>query len=91
MKVSLGSINDSIEILKVSTNTKLEKLHDEMYGSLGSKFGYYILLIISHVIAPVLLAGMIAYEKRGGDPQKRNIINRLQSIGIINQMLFHIL
>ena len=88
MNVSLGSINDTIEILKVSTNTKLEKLHDEMYGSLGSKIGYYILLIISHIIAPVLLAGMIAYEKRGGDPQKRNIINRLQSIGIINQILF---
>ena len=88
MNVSLGSINDTIEILKVSTNTKLEKLHDEMYGSLGSKIGYYILLIISHIIAPVLLAGMIAYDKRGGDPQKRNIINRLQSIGIINQILF---
>ena len=88
MNVSLGSINTTLEILKVSTNTKLERLHDEMYGTFGSKIGYYILLIISHILAPVLLAGMIAFEKRGGDPQKRNIINRLQSIGIINQILF---
>ena len=88
MNVSLGSMNNIIEILKISTNTKLERLHYEMYGSLSSRIGYYALLIISHIVAPVLLAGMVAYEKRGGDPQKRNIINRLQSIAITNQILF---
>ena len=91
MNVSLGSINDTIEILKISTNTQLEKLHQEMYGSLVSRIFYIILLVISHVVSPLLITGMIAYEKRGGDPQKRNIINRLQSFALMNQIMFMLL
>ena len=39
-------------------------------------------LTLTHLIGPILLLGIIAYEKYGGDPQKRNIINRLQTLGV---------
>ena len=74
--------NYSIEIVRVSTNTELERLYDYMYGSMTCKISYILLLLLTYILGPLLLLGVIAYEKRGGDPQKRNIINRLQSIGI---------
>ena len=80
--------NFSIEILNVSTNMQLERLHDSLYGSVPCKIIYIFLLVLTHILGPLALVGIIAYEKRGGDPQKRNIINRLQTIGLTNQIIF---
>ena len=44
-------------------------------------------MVVNHIIGPFLLAGIIAYEGYGGDPQKRNIINRLQSFGLANLIM----
>ena len=68
----------------ISMNMKLESLHEELFGSPTAKIAQITLYIINHIISPILFAGIIAYEKYGGDPQKRNIISRLQSIGIAN-------
>ena len=78
----------SIEIINISTNTQLERLHDYLYGSVPCKIVYILLLILTHILGPLALVAIIAYEKRGGDPQKRNIINRLQTIGLTNQIIF---
>ena len=86
MNISLH--NSSIEIINISTNTQLERLHDYLYGSVPCKIVYILLLLLTHILGPLSLAGIIAYEKRGGDPQKRNIINRLQTIGLTNQIIF---
>ena len=86
MTVSLH--NFSIEILNVSTNMQLERLHDSLYGSVPCKIIYIFLLVLTHILGPLSLVGIIAYEKRSGDPQKRNIINRLQTFGITNQIIF---
>ena len=86
MNVSLH--NFSIEILNVSTNMQLERLHDSLYGSVPCKIIYIFLLVLTHILGPLALVGIIAYEKRSGDPQKRNIINRLQTFGITNQIIF---
>ena len=80
--------NFSIEILNVSTNMQLERLHDSLYGSVPCKIIYIFLLVLTHVIGPLAVVGIIAYEKRSGDPQKRNIINRLQTFGLTNQIIF---
>ena len=63
-------------------------MHDYLYGSVPCKIVYILLLILTHILGPLALVGIIAYEKRGGDPQKRNIINRLQTIGLTNQIIF---
>ena len=86
MNVSLHDF--SIEILNVSTNMQLERLHDSLYGSVPCKIIYIFLLVLTHILGPLALVGIIAYEKRSGDPQKRNIINRLQTFGITNQIIF---
>ena len=86
MNVSLH--NFSIEILNVSTNMQLERLHDSLYGSVPCKIIYIFLLVLTHILGQLALVGIIAYGKRSGDPQKRNIINRLQTFGITNQIIF---
>ena len=80
MNISLDGNVGQITILGVSTNTRLERNHEYLYGSPSAKIAHAFLLFTNHVVGPILLAGIIAFEKRGGDPQKRNLINRLQSI-----------
>ena len=82
-------MNLSIEIaialttsMNLSTNTKLEIYYEELFGDPTAKFAQIVLLTLTHLIAPILLSGIIAYEKYGGDSQKRNIINRLQTLGV---------
>ena len=70
-----------------STNAKLERFHEELFGYPTARFSQILLLIVNHIIGPILLSGMIAYEKYGGDPQKRNIINRLQSMSIASLII----
>ena len=74
--------------LNISTDDDLQKYHQYMYGTLSSRIGYYIMLFVAHVIAPILLLGIIIFEKKGGDPQKRNLLNRLQSMALTNAMLY---
>ena len=73
--------------INISSNTKLERFYEELFGDPTSKFSQIILLIVIHIIGPIFLSGIIAYEKYGGDPQKRNIINRLQSMGIASLII----
>ena len=70
-----------------STNAKLERFHEELFGYPTARFSQILLLIVCHIIGPILLSGIIAYEKYGGDPQKRNIINRLQSMSIASLII----
>ena len=48
-------------------------------------------LSVVHIIGPILISGMIAFESFGGDPQKRNVINRLLSLCWANQIMFSLL
>ena len=82
-------MNLSIEIaialtrsMNLSTNTKLEIYYEELFGNPTAKFAQIVFLTLTYLIGPILLSGIIAYEKYGGDPQKRNIINRLQTLGV---------
>ena len=87
MNISLETPIDLSLSLEISTNTKLEILHEKLYGSPATSFLYVLILILNHVIGTLLLGGIIAYEWYGGDPQKRNIINRLQSLGLVNLIM----
>ena len=87
MNISLDENLGQLAILSVSANTKLERRHEYLYGSPSAKITRFFLMLINQVVGTFLLAGIIAYEKRGCDPQKRNIINRLQSI-LFENMIF---
>ena len=87
MNISLEENFGQLTILSVSSNTRLERRHEYLYGSPSAKIAQFFLMFINQVVGTILLAGIIAYEKRGGDPQKRNIINRLQSILFENMIV----
>ena len=87
MNISLEGSMGQLTILSVSANTRLERRHEYLYGSPSAKIAQFFLMFINQVVGTILLAGIIAYEKRGGDPQKRNIINRLQSILFENMIV----
>ena len=87
MNISLEAPVNLSKNLEFSTNTKLETLQEKLYGSPATSFLYVLILILEHIIGTLLLGGIIAYEWYGGDPQKRNIINRLQSLGLVNLIM----
>ena len=87
MNISLEANLGQLTILSISANTKLERRHEYLYGSPSAKITRFFFMFINQVVGTFLLASIIAYEKRGGDPQKRNIINRLQSI-LFENMIF---
>ena len=88
------SFQDSIASIlqsNVSTDIKLDLFHAYLYGSLPSKIGYYLMICVVHLMGPIMLLGMVIFETFGGDPQKRNLINRLHSLAITNQIIFSVL
>ena len=87
MNLSLEAPIGLTTSINISTNAELERFYEELFSDPTSKFSKIILLIVTHIIGPIFLSGIIAYEKYGGDPQKRNIINRLQSMGIASLII----
>ena len=73
---------------KNSTDFFLNKLNDDLYGSTEAKIGFGFMIGSNHAIGPILMLGIVLFEINGGDSQKRNIINRLQSIALINLITF---
>ena len=87
MNLSLEAQIGLTTSINISTNAELERFYEELFSDPTSKLSQIILLIVTHIIGPIFLSGIIAYEKYGGDPQKRNIINRLQSMGIASLII----
>ena len=87
MNLSLEAPIGLTTSINISTNAELERFYEKLFSEPTSKFSQMILLIVTHIIGPIFLSGIIAYEKYGGDPQKRNIINRLQSMGIASLII----
>ena len=87
MNISLEEASGLTKSLNISFNTELERFHEELYGGPTASLSYMLLLVANHIIGPILLGGIIAYQRYGGDPQKRNIINRLQSFGLTNLIM----
>ena len=91
MNISLEEENCSLTMSSVDANTTSENYNDSLYGSTLAKAARTFLLFIQHVVGPILIFGIIAYEKKSGDPQKRNIINRLQSLLFGNMILINVI
>ena len=85
-----STVNETLvfDVLENSTDFFLNKLNNDLYGSTVAKIGFGFMVGINHVIGPILMLGIVLFEMNGGDPQKRNLINMLQSIALINLILF---
>ena len=78
-------------LFNISIDSQLNEFHHYLYGGVWSKTGYYISSFVVGFVGSILPSGILLYEQFGGDPQKRNIINRLLSLCLFNQiMLFAI-
>ena len=64
--------------------TKTEVLYNYLYGDIPGKIVLYSNLLLSSVIGPILILGIVIFEMFGGDSQKRTILNRLLSALLIN-------
>ena len=78
----------AFDVIENSTDFFLNKLNDDLYGSTAAKIGFGFMLGIIHVIGPILMLGIVLFEMNGGDPQKTNLINMLQSLALINLIIF---
>ena len=91
MNFSLENMNVSIELSNDTRYFDLNTFFDYLNATLPAKIVYVFLTIITYIIASTLVLGIIIFERKGGDPQKRNVINRLLSMALINQILYCIL
>ena len=86
------STNDSLTMTNVSTDFVLNNLHSQLYGSTLGKLGYFFMAcLMNMVVGPILLSGITVFEVFSGDPQKRNVINRLMSLCSVHLILLSIL
>ena len=88
MDLNTTFINSSKVLSNNVTYLQYQSFHENFYSATLSKTAYAFILFMTHVIGPILLSGIIIFEKKGGDPQKRNIINRLLSLALTNQIIY---
>lgn len=85
---SIGNQTNSIDIVENSTDFFLNELNESLYGSTLAKISFGFMIALNHAIGPVLLLGIVLFEMNGADPQKRNLINILFSLALINLIIF---
>ena len=72
-------------------NDKHELLYNYLYGDTPGKIVLYSNIVLSSLIGPILMFGIVTFEMFGGDSQKRTIVNRLLSALLINAAMLSIL
>ena len=70
---------------------KHELLYMYLYGATPGKIVLYSDIVVSSLIGPILMFGIVIFEMFGGDSQKRTIVNRLLSAFLINAAIVSIL
>ena len=66
-------------------------LYDYLYGDVTGKTTLYINILLSSLLGPTLMFGIVIFEMFGGDSQKRTIMNRLLSAIFINCAILSII
>ena len=66
-------------------------LYDYLYGDATGKTTLYINILLSSLLGPTLMFGIVIFEMFGGDSQKRTILNRLLSAILINSVILSII
>ena len=75
--------------LTAADNTEL--LYQYLYGGVSGKMVLYSNIVVSSLVGPILMIGIVIYEMFGGDSQKRTIVNRLLSALLINTAIWSFL
>ena len=72
--------------LTSADNTEL--LYQYLYGDVSGKIVLYSNIVVSSLVGPILMIGIVIFEMFGGDSQKRTIVNRLLSALLINTAIW---
>ena len=89
---STQSNSSTLPPTNASTDFAPNNMYYHLYGDSWSKtFLYLFTIFIVHIVGPILNSGIIIFESFGGDPQKRNVINRLLSLCCANQIIFSLI
>ena len=68
----------------ITEEERIDVNYNYLYGDTTGKIVLVSNLIISSIIGPTLMLGIVIFEIFGGDSQKRTILNRLLSACLIN-------
>ena len=68
-----------------------DTLYGYLYGDFSGKVILYSNVAASSLFGPMLMIGIVIFEKLGGDSHKRTIVNRLLSALLINIVLWSVL
>ena len=71
-------------MVNITEEERIEVFYNYLYGDTTGKIVLVSNLIISSIIGPTLMFGIVIFEMFGGDSQKRTILNRLLSACLIN-------
>ena len=71
-------------MVNITEEERIEVFYNYLYGDTSGKIVLISNLIISSIIGPTLMIGIVIFEVLGGDSQKRTILNRLLSACLIN-------
>ena len=88
MNSTSDKFNESLESSNLGVGLQMNNFHVDLNGDVLSQFIYFLTISLSHIVGPLLVCGIIIFEKNGGDRQKRNIINRLLSLALVNNVVF---
>ena len=75
----------------ITEEERIDVIYNYLYGDTTGKIVLASNLIISSIIGPTLMFGIVIFEMFGGDSQKRTIVNRLLSALLINASIAIIL
>ena len=67
---------------------RTELLYQYLYGDVSGKIVLYSNIVVSSLVGPILMIGIVIFEMFGGDSQKRTIVNRLLSALLINTAIW---
>ena len=70
---------------------RTELLYQYLYGDVSGKIVLYSNIVVSSLVGPILMIGIVIFEMFGGDSQKRTIVNRLLSALLINTAIWSFL
>ena len=73
---NVSTVNDSIN---GKSDSDLNDIYEYIYGNTVSYTFYYVVLVLSLTLGPLLCSTIVLYEQFGADRQKRTIINRIVS------------
>ena len=66
------------------SDSDLNDIYEHLYGNMASYIVYYVVLVLSLTVVPLLCSTIVLYEHFGADSQKRTIINRISSLIFTN-------